>query len=283
LAIENIWIIDSNSGICIYDWCTEDKEKTIDEQLVSGLLIAFKNFSSEAGLVDISAIEGIDRKLAYKSHGKYLIASICHQKDYEPLVNETLLKILKSFMKKYKDLLENSTDVSPFRTFDEDLDNMLEGTTAARNFLSTIIGAISAVAIISILFLVGFGTITQLEAAVGDQVSPIILFLEILIGVFIGGIVSGVIAGERRIAMISSGITSLPVIGVLIGLQILDWLAKGIYVVVFNSLLFSFLFIAISILGGLIGGYIKERRFLFPELESPPIERPQQPVDSEFE
>jgi len=282
LAIENIWIIDSNSGICIYDWCSEHKEKTIDEQLVSGLLVAFKNFSSEAGLVDISAIEGIDRKLAYKSQDNYLIASICHGKDYEPLVNETLLKILKSFLKKYSDILD-STDVSPYRTFDEDMVKLLDGTTAARNFLSTIIGAIAAVSIIAVLFLVGFTTIGKVNAALGDDVGPIILLIEILVGVFIGGLVSGVIAGERRIAMISSGITAIPVIGILIGLQVSKWIETGITSVVFNSLLYFLIFCAISILGGIIGGYIKERRFLFPELDFIPVERPEQPLDSEFE
>ncbi len=282
MAIENIWIIDSNSGICIYDWCSENKEKTIDEQLVSGLLIAFKNFSSEAGLVDISAIEGIDRKLAYKSQGNYLVASICHEKDYEPLVNETLLKILKSFLKKYADVLD-STDVSPYRTFDEDMIKLLDGTTAARNFLSTIIGAIAAVSIIAVLFLVGFTTIGKVNAALGDDVGPIILLIEILVGVFIGGLVSGVIAGERRIAMISSGITAIPVIGILIGLQVSAWTAIGITSAVFNSLLYFLIFCAISILGGILGGYIKERRFLFPELDFIPVERPEQPLDSEFE
>lgn len=281
MAIENIWIIDSNSGICIYDWCTEDKEKTIDEQLVSGLLVAFKNFSSEAGLVDISAIEGIDRKLAYKSVDKYIIASICHGKDYEPLVNEMLLKILKAFMKKYKDLLENSTDVSPYRTFDEDMINILEGTTAARNFLSTFIGAVAAIAIVGVLFLIGFTTLSKVNAAVGYDIGSVILFIEILVGVFIGGLVSGIIAGERRIAMISSSITVLPVIGILMGLQIGGW--PGTVAKIFYSLLYILIFMALSILGGIIGGYIKERRFLFPELDFEPIERPEQPMDSEFE
>jgi len=281
LAIENVWIIDSNSGICIYDWCSENKEKTIDEQLVSGLLVAFKNFSSEAGLVDISAIEGIDRKLAYQSKGKYIIASICHRKDYEPLVEEMLQKILKSFIKKYKELLEHSTDVSPYRTFDEDLTKTLEGTIAARNVLSTIIGAIAAIAIVAVLFLIGFTTLSRVQAAVGYEIASLILFLEILAGVFIGGIISGVIAGERRIAMISSSLTALPVIGTLIGLQISSW--DGVIEKIFYSLLYIMIFLAISILGGIIGGYIKERRFLFPELDFEPVAPRQQPEDSDFE
>ena len=33
LAIENIWIIDSSSGICIFDWYARPRDKNIDEQL----------------------------------------------------------------------------------------------------------------------------------------------------------------------------------------------------------------------------------------------------------
>ena len=141
LAIENIWIIDSLSGICIFDWYSQQRDKRIDEQLVSGLLLAFKNFSSEAGLVDISAIEGIDKKLAYQADERFIIAGICHSRDYEKLIDDTLLDLLTKFRKKYSDLIEDgmTTDVSPFRTFDEDIINRLEGTTASRNVISSMI------------------------------------------------------------------------------------------------------------------------------------------------
>ncbi|MHA1441369.1 MAG: hypothetical protein ACTSPK_05800 [Candidatus Heimdallarchaeota archaeon] len=113
--------------------------------------------------------------------------------------------------------------------------------------------------IIAVLFLVGFTTIGKVNAALGDDVGSIILLIEILVGVFIGGLVSGVIAGERRIAMISSGITAIPVIGILIGLQVNAWTTIGITSAVFNSLLYFLIFSAISILGGIIGGYKKNK------------------------
>ncbi|NHJ31378.1 MAG: hypothetical protein FK732_00805, partial [Asgard group archaeon] len=173
MAIENIWIIDSRSGICIFDWCTEHKEKTIDEQLVSGLLLAFKSFSSEAGLVDINAIEGIDKKLAYQADDRFIIASICHSKDYEPLINRTLQGLLADFRKKYKHLIdENSTtDVSPFRAFTEDLEAKLEGTTAIRNIVSLIVGAIVMTALVGSFFVIFFFVDDYINAALPEIIA----------------------------------------------------------------------------------------------------------------
>ena len=263
LAIENIWMIDSHSGICIYDWCTETKEKTIDEQLVSGLLLAFRNFSSEAGLVDISAIEGIDRKLAYKADDRFIIAAICHTKDHEPLVNETLLGLLKDFRNKYKHLLDEgtTTDVSPFRTFDENITNKLEGTTASRNIISLSVGAIITAALIGVMFAVYFFTITPIRTALPES-GGLLGLMILLVGFIIGGFFGGLVAGERRFGMIASFISVLPITGLFIAFFRVDW--DTISKMIINSALFLLLFSVMAISGGLLGGYLKERKFLYP-------------------
>ncbi|MGC9779025.1 MAG: hypothetical protein HZR80_07265 [Candidatus Heimdallarchaeota archaeon] len=265
MAIENIWLIDSHSGICIYDWCTETKEKTIDEQLVSGLLLAFRNFSSEAGLVDISAIEGIDRKLAYKADDRYIIAAICHSNDYEPLVNETLLGLLTDFRNKYKHLLDEgaTTDVSPFRTFEENITKKLEGTTASRNIVSLSVGAIITAAVIGALFVVYAFTIELIEAALPES-GGLLGLIILLVGFIISGFFGGMVAGERRSGMIASFISVLPITALFIAFFSADW--NTISKMIINSALFLLLFSVMAISGGLIGGYLKERRFLYPEI-----------------
>jgi len=265
LAIENIWIIDSNSGICIYDWCTEFKEKTIDEQLVSGLLLAFRSFSSEAGLVDISAIEGIDRKLAYQADDRFIIASICHSNDYEPLVNKTLQGLLADFRKKYKHLIDedSTTDVSPFRTFHEDLESKLEGTTATRNTTSLIAGAIITMMLVGIIYVIFFFVnpliLLQLPKS-GAVLSLIIIF----IGYFTSGFIGGLIAGDRRFGIYTGIFASIPVTALFIGFLYKTWFATNIATVIINSLLYFILFILLITAGGLVGGYRKEQRYLYP-------------------
>ncbi|MCK5159820.1 MAG: hypothetical protein KAR08_11710 [Candidatus Heimdallarchaeota archaeon] len=265
MAIENIWIIDSNSGICIYDWCTEFKEKTIDEQLVSGLLLAFKSFSSEAGLVDISAIEGIDRKLAYQADDRFIIASICHSNDNEPLVNKTLQGLLADFRKKYKDLIDedSTTDVSPFRTFHKDLESKLEGTTATRNTTSLIAGAIITMMLVGIIYVIFFFVnpliLLQLPKS-GAVLSLIIIF----IGYFTSGFIGGLIAGDRRFGIYTGIFASIPVTALFIGFLYKTWIATNIATVIINSLLYFILFILLITAGGIVGGYRREQRYLYP-------------------
>lgn len=265
MAIENIWIIDSNSGICIYDWCTEFKEKTIDEQLVSGLLLAFRSFSSEAGLVDISAIEGIDRKLAYQADDRFIIASICHSNDYEPLVNKTLQGLLADFRKKYKHLIDedSTTDVSPFRTFHEDLELKLEGTTATRSVISLVAGAIITMMLVGIIYVIYFfihDDIVLLLPESGDILNLIIIF----VGYFLSGIVGGLIAGDRKYGIYSGIFASILATGLFIAFLYQDWILINVAAVVINSLLYTILFLLLTTAGGIVGGYRREQRYLYP-------------------
>ncbi|NHJ38829.1 MAG: hypothetical protein FK731_02270 [Asgard group archaeon] len=263
MAIENVWIIDSSSGICIYDWCHETKEKTIDEQLVSGLLLAFKNFSSEAGLVDISAIEGIDRKLAYQSDDRFIIASICHTNDYEPLINKTLQGFLREFRKKYKSHLEedSSSDVSPYRTFDENIETKLEGSTTPRTWISLLVGSIVGMFVIGAVFL-AFAltreTISNVLPETGDIVGLIIL----LIGFIIGGFVGGLLAGDRKYGMIASFILVIIIFALFVAFFSVAW--ETIEQRIFYPLVYLLTFTILSLSGGYTGGFLRERRSFYP-------------------
>jgi hypothetical protein len=265
MAIENVWIIDSLSGICIFDWCHETKEKTIDEQLVSGLLLAFRNFSSEAGLVEINAIEGIDRKLAYQSDERFIIASICHSKDYEPLVNKTLQGLLKDFRKKYKKLLDEdaTTDVAPFRTFSEDIEDTIEGTTSSRTWISISVGAIIGMLVIAVFFAGFFFIVNYTSSPYG--------FLIFIAGFVVAGWTSGLIAGDRRFGLVSSFVTIIPIFPFIILFARQGWAENVADITIdqyiYYTLLYFLLFAFFSMIGGLFGGYLKERRSFYPMTE----------------
>ena len=274
LAIENIWIIDSLSGICIFDWYSQQRDKRIDEQLVSGLLIAFKNFSSEAGLVDISAIEGIDKKLAYQADERFIIAGICHSKDYEKLVDNTLLDLLKKFRAKYKDLIDDgmTTDVSPFRSFEDDIQNRLEGTTASRNILTLSVGIIISLVVSGIVFVGYFFLIPVLHNAIGEDPGDLLGLTIVIFSMMLSGLFGGLIAGDRKLGMIAGGISVLPVVALLFSFFRQDWSVGSYYNTIVFTLLYLLLFGAMAILGGLLGGYLKESKYFLPEVESEEIE-----------
>ena len=266
LAIENVWIIDSSSGICIFDWYAQARDKTIDEQLVSGLLIAFKNFSSEAGLVDISAIEGIDKKLAYKTDEHFIIAGVCHSRDYEELINKTLLDLLKKFRKKYHDLLKNgmTTDVSPFRTFEKDILETLEDSSSSRNIITMTTGIIVSLLIAGLIFIGYFFGIGPLYGVMDSGVADIVGLVYLLLGMFAGGFAGGLVAGDRKLGILAGALSTLPILGLMVGFFSPLWLTDGIANVVFRALLYLLLFGSLASLGGMLGGYIKESKYFFP-------------------
>ena len=274
LAIENIWIIDSLSGICIFDWYSQQRDKRIDEQLVSGLLLAFKNFSSEAGLVDISAIEGIDKKLAYQADERFIIAGICHSRDYEKLIDDTLLDLLTKFRKKYSDLIEDgmTTDVSPFRTFDEDIINRLEGTTASRNAITLTVGVIISLFVSFAVFGGYFFLVPLLQNALGFDTGNLLGLTIVIFCMILSGFFGGLIAGDRRLGMIAGGIAVLPIVVLLFSFFRQDWSSGSYYSIIVFTMMYLLLFGAMAILGGLLGGYLKESKYFLPAVDSEEIE-----------
>jgi len=270
LAIENVWIIDSTSGICIFDWYARPRDKNIDEQLVSGLLIAFKNFSSEAGLVDISAIEGIDKKLAYITDDHFIIAGVCHTKDYEALVDKTFTKLIKQFRNKYKDLLESgmTTDVSPFRTFEKEIVETLTDSSSSRNVITMTTGIIISLLLAGLIFVGYFFAIGGLLNLVNPDIANIIGLILLLVGMMFSGFAGGLIAGDRKLGIIAGAISSLLILVLMVIFFHVSWSNNGgITSVVFYSLLYFLLFGAMASLGGMLGGFIKESRFFYPPTE----------------
>lgn len=271
LALENIWIIDSSSGICIFDWYAKQKDKMIDEQLVSGLLLAFKNFSSEAGLVDISAIEGIGKKLAYKTDDRFIVAGICHSRDYEPLVNRTLLDLLDKFRKKFKDLLSQglTTDVTPFREFATDIEDTLEGSYSSRNMWTLTTGIIASIFIAAIVFVGYFFAIDAFLNVMSTDVANFVGLILILVGMLICGFIAGIVAGDRKLGMISGAVSIIPVIILLVLFFRDGWSSGGaVFPQMIFALLYFLLFGSMATLGGLLGGFVRESRNFFPPVES---------------
>jgi hypothetical protein len=106
--IESIVIINPN-GICIYN--ANFSESKIDEQLLSGFLIAVNNFSKEVMSQDseLQTIDAKDRKIvSYENKdNKLTIAAIASPLDQDSLLLKVLKKILDKFYDKYHDVLDD--------------------------------------------------------------------------------------------------------------------------------------------------------------------------------
>jgi hypothetical protein len=95
--IQAIWII-TETGQCIFShkYAVLD----IDDQLISGLLVAFDAFSSESGIGGIQQIAGEDNQFVYGSSGKLLVAAIADKRDNGDLVEKLMRKIANIFQEK---------------------------------------------------------------------------------------------------------------------------------------------------------------------------------------
>ena len=98
---KNIWIINA-VGLCIYHR-NFSGEEAVDEQLMSGLLVALRQYSEEALKLSLYTLGGKERKLviAFGKKSKVLGAVECDQEDSPELVERIIRQLIKFIPQEY--------------------------------------------------------------------------------------------------------------------------------------------------------------------------------------
>jgi hypothetical protein len=98
---KNIWIINA-LGLCIYHR-NFSGEESVDEQLMSGLLVALRQYSEEALKLSLYTLGGKERKLVitYGTKSKVLGAVECDQEDSPDLVERIIRRLIKWIPEEY--------------------------------------------------------------------------------------------------------------------------------------------------------------------------------------
>ncbi|MEM2109978.1 MAG: ADP-ribosylation factor-like protein [Candidatus Odinarchaeota archaeon] len=106
------------------------EQSSIDDNLISGFLSALQNFVSEVSSGDvIRTIKTGNVKFIYNIIHDIIVVAVADQEDDEKKIQEKVEKIAEIFYNKFKVNLENWTgDVSPFKPFEEDLEDIVSGT-----------------------------------------------------------------------------------------------------------------------------------------------------------
>jgi hypothetical protein len=247
--IQAIWII-TETGQCIFShkYAVLD----IDDQLISGLLVAFDAFSSESGIGGIQQIAGEDNQFVYGSSGKLLVAAIADKRDNGDLVEKLMRKIANIFQEKYASYIHDLTfvDLNVFNGFEEEIDDVLLRKIYNRGASSTIFATIVSIALAAGVFFLLYNIIVQ---------AAFLVFLAFIPALFIGAL----IAGKSTYGIITSGITILPVIGY-IAYQMVKFGGSDVEATINSIFLMAVTYITIAILCGFLGGGIIDRRRLFP-------------------
>ncbi|WEU40001.1 MAG: ADP-ribosylation factor-like protein [Candidatus Odinarchaeum yellowstonii] len=106
------------------------EESNIDDNLISGFLSALQNFVAEVSSGDvIRTIKTGNVKFIYNLLHDIIVVVVADKDEDEKKIQEKVEKISETFYSKFKNELENWTgDVSGFKKFDEDLEDIISGT-----------------------------------------------------------------------------------------------------------------------------------------------------------
>jgi len=258
--IQAIWII-TDTGQCIFSH--KYIELDIDDQLISGLLMAFDAFSNESGIGGVQQIGGEDNQFIYGSgsSSKLMIAALADKRDNPELVEKLMVKVSDIFQDKYKQYLGEDLsyiDLNTFDGFEVEIDSVLLKKIYNRGVGSTIFGTIVALALVAGAFILMYDFLA---------VAIFLVFLIFVPGLFIGALV----AGKSIYGLVVSLITVSPIIGYYAytisttGIALSDTLPA----IISNIFLMAVTYLSIAIVCGILGGGIIDRRRLFPLKDQP--------------
>ncbi len=278
--IHNLYII-SEGGTAIYS--KNFAKSTLDEQLISGFLLAIGNFAKEAvgsGLKKIEMQTGDQLHVYYDNSLKLTAAAIAGKEDHPKLLAEILKEILKQYDKIFPDRTQTATLLSKSSKFDTVVTDLLKDNTAKRNKTMFILGLLVGALLLGFLFWLFLPSLrvaieTFISRIKGLVVGPSSYFAPIhffgifsmqleliLIVCFIpSSLLAGFLAGSRNkgkwigvifffFAMSLSAITAL--------FQQIGFLF------VFMLLIYIPLVLITSITLGYLGGLLRDRSKLYP-------------------
>ena len=273
----------SEDGTCLYTY--RARETLVDEQLISGFLLAVRNIAKEAFLDRLQRLEMGINQLVYgykEADGVQLYAAlISDARDNPDLLGEILEELLTRFVTQFKEeidqFLKKRVVSKNLNKFDDVIKESVEGRLRRldilkpRNEKTFVLGIVISL----ILFNIGFGIAFLLQDLFNiKDTAPQALAVLIFVGCFfIPGSMAGAVTGDGRhgiraaIIAIILGVISLAAIF----WERLNELGEGLGFsgqAAALGLILALLFLspAYGLLGYFAGSYV-ERKSLYPLLE----------------
>ena len=228
------------------------KNVEIDEQLISGFLMAVSSFAQEAfvdGLQRIQLASG--RRLIYGYNKEYgvLAAALSDNDDHPILVEKILDSIVNKFIERYGDSLRPFKGAVEFDDFKEVVDEEILKRVRVRDKVSYVSSIISS-SMIAILEAVFMSTMRPMFP--GLMSSALVAFLAAAVPSFFGGF----IGGNRKIGVISGFAGTLPFLIIILISPFLGGFDQFIFYV--QTL------VPMALIMGALSGYLVERTRLYP-------------------
>ena len=280
--IQNLYII-SEGGIAVYS--KNYAKSTLDEQLISGFLLATGNFAKEtvgSGLKKIEMQKGEQLCIFYDESLKLSVAAIVGAEDHPKLVSEILQDILRKYGEMFKDKIGSPSISEESPKFDPIVDKILADRTAKRDKKRFILGLLLGGLILGTLLLFLF--IPYLKEAVITFISQIIslygggphtyldailffgefslkLEITLLLAFIPSSFIAGYLAGSRSKGKVIGLIFFFFALGLSFIAIFIDVIS---ILIVFMLLIYIPLVLITSIVLGYLGGLLRDRRVLYP-------------------
>ena len=273
--INAVFIISAGGG-CVFYHEFKKLGGGLDQDLVSGFLIALQNFAKETFGVEQDPqkldLAG-DLRLVYSlnKETQLLGACVADSADHPKLVQKLIDKILNEFVKIFKDKLDKAYEVTQFSDFVSYVERTIKAKVSKRGVLSFSLGLLIAAliipaAIIPLIYFLSFRLGLDITKPENLPLLTAVLFV-------IGGlpqILTGYIAGKKKLAVFAAILMSLVIIpGIILGLLlnvILGVFIKGGIGLqgVFTYYIFMPLILPENIALAYFGGYRREIKRLNP-------------------
>ncbi len=250
--ILNLYVIHE-SGVCIFKR-EYTKETEIDEQLISGFLMAVRSFAQQTFLDGLQRVQlASGRTLVYGYNKEYgiLAAALADKKDNPLLVERIVNQIVDLFINKYRSFLKPlNPNVDLYEDFKKDLDKFIVKKIRSRDALT-----ISAAIIMALLISI---TVTYLTVSyLSYLAAPIQLFIPVAVASAIGGYMGG----NLKIGILSGLVSTLPI------LLLLSTALVGLTTITLT--IEDFIFVTQTLIGpaviiGAASGYFVDLTRLYP-------------------
>lgn len=121
----NLWIIDDDSGICIFNQEFIQMPTKVNEDLIGGFLSAIRNFSEEVTGQNMRMIELDQIALRIKSKEKICFVAATSLDVKQKEMDAFLVKLEEKFIKRYQEVIDedNINNVKIFEDFAVDVEN----------------------------------------------------------------------------------------------------------------------------------------------------------------
>lgn len=286
--IHNLYII-TEAGVAVYS--KNFAKSTMDEQLISGFILAIGNFATEAvgsGLKKIEMQTGEQLFVYYDSTLKLTAAAITGAQDYLKLITKILQKVLIKFNSTIDQQLIQLGQLGKTSEFDSELNKLMGKNTAKRDKKRFILGLTLGTLLLTglyLLFWTGFlDTISQFIVAM-ETLPPTTpekyiamifasgdfsLGLELLLIICFtpSALIGGYIVGSRNKGKLLGLIFYFLSMGVSLFTVLLMIKTDEMMIIPFLFLYMMIIYIPLvlvtSIIFSYLGGWLRDRRKMYP-------------------